>query len=230
MGRVAPGVYAVGVLILGLSACAEPIDPPSLTDPDRSAAWAEAMSFVEFLAGDTANQALWHDNVLRGAPADLAARARLVGGNWRLLVVAESWCSDAVYTVPFLSALADSVPGLELRLVRTDGHDALFVGHERNGRAAHPLVLILDGDGRERAAWVERPVELAAWIDARRATMADDDLRLYRRGWYAGNGGRTTLTEVLDLMDDVRNGRVPTVDAASADEAREVTPCLTPAD
>jgi hypothetical protein len=47
----------------------------------------------------------------RGVPADLAARARAVGGQWKLLAVAHAWCSDAVSAVVFLAALADRSRG-----------------------------------------------------------------------------------------------------------------------
>lgn len=230
MGRAVPRTSGPLLIALILVGCAGPAETPTLAGPDRSAAWDGAMTHAAFVAGDTANHALWRDNGLRGAPADLVARARQVGGEWKLLVVAESWCSDAVFVVPHLAALADSVPGLELRLLRTGGNDALFAGHDKDGRIAHPLVLVLDGAGRERAAWVERPAELAAWIDARRGELTDDELRLYRRGWYAGNGGRTALGEVLDLMDAVRDGRAPVVAAAPTGGERDVTPCPAPGD
>jgi hypothetical protein len=230
------GPLAAGLVFtaLGLAACAGHEAPPATSaaasGPDRSAAWDQALSYAEFVVGDTAHQALWREQAARGAPADLVARARAAGEAWKLLVVAESWCSDAAFSVPSLAALADSVPGLELRLLRTEGNDALFAGHERNGRTAHPLVLVLDGDGRERAGWVERPAQLAAWIDARRGAIPDDDIRLYRRGWYEGNAGRAAVAEVLDLVDDVRNGRAArsAADMAGPAPEREITPCPAP--
>jgi hypothetical protein len=218
------------VLLIALTACVgQERTPVPASGVDRSEAWADAMTYQEFMAGDTANLALWTELGRRGAPADVVARARQTAGSWKLLVVAESWCSDAVYSVPFLAALADSVAGLELRLLRVEGNEALFQGHERNGRAAHPLILVLDGAGRDRGGWVERPAELASWIDARRGILPDDDLRLYRRGWYEGNGGRTAMTEILDLLDDAIAGRAPVPPAAPlAAEEREVTPCPAP--
>jgi hypothetical protein len=229
MGFSAAYRIVPAALFIGLAACIGPEVPHSPAGPDRQADWDSALAFTAFVAGDTASQELWREHARRGAPADLVARMRHVGGEWKLLVLAESWCSDAVFSVPFLAALADSVPGLQLRILRTEGRDHLFAGHELNGRAAHPLVLLLDDAGRERGAWIERPAELAAWIDARRGTIPDDDLRLYRRGWYAGNGGRAAVGEVLDLMDAVRNGRGPIpAPAMAADAQREVTPCPSP--
>lgn len=230
MRRFGPLTASIAVFTLGLAACAAPETTPAASGPDRTAAWEAGLGYAQFVAGDTAHQALWRDHVTLGAPADLVARARSMGGEWKLLAVAENWCSDAVFAVPFLAALADSLPGVELRLLRTDGNDALFAGHELNGRAAHPLVLVLDGEGRERAGWVERPAQLAAWIDARRGTVPDDDIRLYRLGWYEGNAGRAAVAEVLDLVDDVRNGRAPRPAAATAgpDPEREITPCPAP--
>lgn len=212
------------LVLLGAGACAGPQTPSAPAGPDRSESWDAAVAYPEFVRGDTAHQRLWEARAALGAPADLVARARALTGDWRLLVVAESWCSDAVNAVPFLAALADSVPALELRVLRLAGNEPLFEGHERDGRLAHPLVLVLDGQGRERGAWVERPTELAAWIDERRGVLPDDDIRMYRSGWYEGNAGRAAVAEVVGLVGDIAAGRAPSVVVAPR-TAGEVTPC-----
>jgi hypothetical protein len=214
-------------LVLAAMACAEATEPRAPAGPDRSADWAAAARHDAFAVADTTHPELWLAHAARGVPADLAARARAIGGQWKLLAVAHAWCSDAVSAVPFLAALADSVPGLELRVVAARGNDHLFEGHELNGRRAHPLVLVLDDHARVRGAWIERPADLAAWIDARRGVLPDEDLRLYRQGWYAGNGGRAAVAEVLDLMEAVRDGRTPAPPAPAPPAAgdRPITPC-----
>jgi hypothetical protein len=226
MGRAAP-LCGLSAAILLAAACGGNGIPVAAAGPDRSDAWAAASGYAEFVAADPEYEALWREQAERGAPADLVARAR-DAGRWNLLVLAETWCPDAVYAVPFLAALADSVAALELRLLRVEGHEDLFAGHERNGRVAHPLVLVLDPAGRVRAGWVERPGELAAWIDARRGAIPDDDIRLYRNGWYQGNAGRAAMTEVLDLVDAARTGRTPATTRAVAASRAEVTPCPAP--
>jgi hypothetical protein len=214
-------------LLLAAMACAEATEPRAPVGPDRSTDWAAAVRHDAFVVADTTHPELWLAHAARGVPADLAARAREIGGQWKLLAVAQAWCTDAVSAVPFLAALADSVPGMELRVLAAKGNDHLFDGHELNGRRAHPLVLVLDNDARVRGAWIERPADLAAWIDARRGILPDEDLRLYRQGWYAGNGGRTAVAEVLDLMEAVRDGRAPAppAPAPAAAEDRPITPC-----
>jgi hypothetical protein len=217
------------VLTIVLAACASQEAPGSPPGPDRSAEWAAGVPFSDFLSADTINLALWQENARRGVPGDIVAAAREVGGEWRLLVLAESWCSDAVHSVPFLAALADSVAGLELRLLRVAGQEELFRGHERGDRARHPLVLVLDGGGQERAGWVERPLELASWIEARRGTIPDDDIRLYRQGWYEGNRGRGAMTEVLALIEGARSGRIAdTGPPPVATSGGDITPCPSP--
>jgi hypothetical protein len=214
-------------VVLAAIACAEATEPDAAAGPDRSTDWAAALRHDAFAVADTTHPEIWLAHAARGVPADLAARARAIGGQWKLLAVAQAWCTDAVSAVPFLAALADSVPGMELRVIAAKGNDHLFEGHELNGRRAHPLVLVLDEAARVRGAWIERPADLAAWIDARRGVLPDDDLRLYRQGWYAGNGGRAAVAEVLDLMEAVRDGRAPAppAPAPTAAEDRPITPC-----
>jgi hypothetical protein len=219
---------AVVVAAAGTTACGGMDTQRLEAGPDRSAEWSDALAFRDFVESDTARQSLWRTNARVGAPADLVARARALDGPWKLLVLAENGCPDAAYSVPFLAALADSVPGIDLRVLRIDGYDHLFAGYEKDGRAAHPLVLVLDDSGRERGGWVERPAELAAWIDARRGVLPDEELRLYRNGWYEGNLGRGALGEVLALVDDIRVGRAPATPRTSVASDVPVTPCPAP--
>lgn len=172
--------------------------------PDRSADWAAGLSFDTFLPTAAKNTDLWGRSGRLPTPPDVLARVAAVPGAWRLLVLSEDWCGDAANTVPVLARLADEAPSLELRLLARDGHLDLMDEHltgERRSRSI-PVALLLDADGRERAWWGPRPAPLQAWFlgDEAQARETDERYRELRR-WYARDRGRTTLDEVVTMLE-----------------------------
>src|SRR5690606_11419880 len=77
-----------------------------------------AQTFAEFVEGAEALADLWKAMARRAVPpAELVERASSLGVRRNLLVLNEDWCGDAVNTVPYVAALAEAVPGFELRIV-----------------------------------------------------------------------------------------------------------------
>ena len=106
--------------------------------------YEQGQSFDEFLAGVTSNRDLWLTLAERAKIApELEQRAGALGRRWRLLVVLEDWCGDAVNIVPVIARLADRMLGIELRIVGRDSHPELMDSH-------------LTGTSRSRAAEVAR--------------------------------------------------------------------------
>jgi hypothetical protein len=115
-----------------LVSSASPITPPapgSLNDR-FDAAWR----FAEFLAEAQANAILWRDTYrLARVDERAVARAGAIPGHWRLLVLVEDWCGDAVNTVPLLARVAELTPALELRVLPRDRHLDLMDAHLTDG-------------------------------------------------------------------------------------------------
>jgi hypothetical protein len=155
----------------------------------------------QFIAGAESNQELWRSVYARASvPAELAERAQQLPAR-HLLVLAEDWCGDAVNTVPVLAKLAEAVPELDLRILGRDANPDLMDPHLSAGAQAIPVVMVLDEDFRELGWWGSRPDPLQAWV--RTDGQALDKGARYReiRRWYARDRGRTTLEEVIGLME-----------------------------
>lgn len=154
-----------------------------------------------FLAGATANQELWRAVYDRArVPEELAERARHLPAR-HLLVLAEDWCGDAVNTVPVLARLAESVPGLDLRILGRDANPDLMDRHLSASAQAIPVVLVLDEEYRPLGWWGSRPEPLRAWVRSEGQRLDRDDRYREVRRWYARDRGRTTLEEVIGLME-----------------------------
>jgi hypothetical protein len=134
-------------------------------------------------------------------------RLRAAGRGLALLVVAEDWCADSVHTVPYIASLATAA-GIEMRIVnRAAGAPLLARYPTRDGRPATPLVVVLR-KGRDVAAWVERPAPLQELFFAM-ATSPESAKRFAdRAAWYDADRGRTTIAELLAVVEGTRGPQV----------------------
>lgn len=176
----------------------------------RADAWEDGVSFQAFLPSAQKNVDLWTQTYERAdPPADLLSRVASIPGDWRLLVLSADWCGDASNTVPFLARLAEAAPTLDLRLLDRDDHLALMDEHLTNGTSRSiPAVILLDGEGVERAWWGPRPADLQNWVLTVGKTLEPDVRYREIRKWYARDKGRTTLEEVVAMIERASGARV----------------------
>lgn len=161
-------------------------------------------SFVDWAVAARRNHDVWRDvHRLARVPRELVARARALPGRWRLLALAEDWCGDAFNSVPVIARLVDEVPNLELRVLARDENPALMDAHLTNGARSIPVVMVLDESGEEHGWWGPRPSELQAWVLETGLAMPPAERYLEIRRWYARDRGRSTLAEVLALLERV---------------------------
>jgi hypothetical protein len=165
--------------------------------------YERAPTIGEFIAGARQNQELWRSLVARATvPPDLVARASAVGEPRHLLVLVEDWCGDAFNTVPFVAALAAAVPGLDMRVLARDENPDLMDSHLTNGSRSIPVVMVLDEQFEELGWWGPRPAELQRWVLGEEGQSLPKEERYKAiRTWYARDRGRTTLEEVVGLIE-----------------------------
>ena len=167
-------------------------------NPER---FDNAPTFPEYLGTVRKNRDLWHalyDRVR--LPEDVTAAARGVPGPLKLLALTEDWCGDAVNTLPVVARLAEEV-GWDMRLLGRDENDDLMRSHLTDGRSRSiPVVIVYDADFEEVGWWGPRPRELQRWVlEKGLALESGERYRIVRR-WYARDGGRTALRELVDLI------------------------------
>jgi hypothetical protein len=180
--------------------------------------FSRAASFMEFLDAEPADRGRWleHFDGSAAAVSEVLPRVREIPGRWHLLVVAETWCSDAYNSVPHLARLADESPNLSLRVVRKERAAGLLDAYQVDGKGRIPLVVLLDENLAERGVWIERPAALRAHV-AKLREDASADVGAGVRAWYAEDGGRSALAEIAELIDEAARGGVvanPQLDSA----------------
>ena len=173
-------------------------------EPDKhmESVFERADTFDAFLGGVVENRELWHALAKRAVvPEGVAGRAQQLRRSWRLLVILEDWCGDAVNTVPMLARFAAETPSVELRVIRRDEHTALMDEHLTNGSRSIPILILLDDEYRERSCWGPRPQLLQRWFAAEGRALEKDARYREMRRWYARDGGRSTLLELIDQIE-----------------------------
>jgi hypothetical protein len=177
-------------------------------DSTMLALFSSGQTFADFLAAAKARREGWLGVAAQAQVAEsLVARAKAVGGSWRLLVVAIDACGDSMNNVPYLAKLAELVPGIELRIVLPANGRAVQETHRSlDGRTATPTFVLLDDQGTDMGCIVELPREVREWAHGVRATVGSDSLHAGIRRFYAENRGVAITTEAVEMLEAAKAG------------------------
>lgn len=177
-------------------------------DSTLQSTFNRGITFQQFVDAAVARREGWlrlqRDAVV--APA-LIARARAVGGNWQLLVIARDGCGDSMNSVPYAARLADSVPSLSLRIVSMSEGAAAAESHRtQDGRTATPTFILLNARGEDMGCLVELPAPLRQWTYTARKTVSSDSLHTYRDAFYTRDRGASLATELVEILEAAQAG------------------------
>src|SRR5688572_11403682 len=105
--------------------------------------FSSGRTWEQFLDSVSAQRELWlKTESAATAPSDLIERAKAASQGLRLVIVAEDWCPDSVYTVPYVASLARS-SNIPLRIVDRMLGEPLLVAHRTpDGRTATPTIVL----------------------------------------------------------------------------------------
>lgn len=167
--------------------------------------WNRAIPYEEFVGQAQKYQDLWQGvyRTVRISQELFEQACEAAEGieGVRFLVIAEDWCWDAALTVPILARLADESKCAGVRILRRDDHPEVMNQYLTNGTRSIPIVIVLDGDYRERGSWGPRPRELQAWAVAHKPQLPKDEFRKKLRRMYAQDRGRSTIRELFEVFE-----------------------------
>lgn len=174
--------------------------------------WEGALTFEQFVEqARPKHKPLW-EGIYRNAKAPEWAAAAAEGRTLNLVAITEDWCIDTSSTIPFLARVAETVPGIQLRMILRDANPDVMDRYLTDGSRSIPVVIVLDGEFRELGHWGPRPSELQAWVLANKGKIPTADQVREERRWYARDTGETTVREVLS------SGEWPVTDKPAEDD------------
>lgn len=167
------------------------------------ALYESGVDFPTFVEQISSRKEMWDRNVEKARiPAPLLERAKRVDRQLYLLIIAVDGCSDSANTIPWLGKLAAQVPKLDLRIVHPDAGRPVMLSHlTPDGRPATPTVLVLDADFNKVGAFIERPAPLQELAIASLEKGDPGTFLATKFAWYNEDDGRTTLEEVVAIME-----------------------------
>lgn len=168
-----------------------------------AAAFDKGMPWTEYLASTKQQHDIWVKNAGREVSAALVDRLRKAGSGLKILVIAEDWCSDSVNSVPYLGTLAGKA-GVDMRVITSEPGKPFMEAHRTpDGRAATPTVILIR-DGKEVAAWTERPASLQTWFIDMTGKIDTSDRQQRKMSWYEWNRGDDALAEIVALAEKTK--------------------------
>jgi hypothetical protein len=205
---------------------------PISADAELEALYRTGLEFSAYVDQMSQKRDTWRRAYAAATiPADVRYAAGLIPGRWRLLVVAEELCHDSQNTVPYLAALSESMPGLDLRIVDSKtGRPVMDARRTPDNRGATPTVLILDDSGNEAGCWIERPAPLQTFYLENKKLFSTagkherERLEAEFTRWYERDAGATTLREVIMLVDAAARG----ARGCSSVETKATAPSVSP--
>ena len=170
--------------------------------PDWKSRFETAFTFEQYVATAQKNQDLWRDVYrLATVPPSHIERVNAVRCPRHLLVLVEDWCGDAVNIVPPVVRLAEQADRLDVRLLGRDANPDIMNTHLTNGSRSIPVVMVLDDQFAECGWWGPRPHELQRWVIEVGLAMPSVERYRHIRAWYARDRARSTLDEIVSLIE-----------------------------
>jgi hypothetical protein len=190
-----------------------------MAELDHRKYWEEGYEWDRYFAEEVReHRALWEGVYARTRVPEWALEeARRIGGEWRVLVISEDWCGDAVNTVPVIARFAEAAPGVEMRVVKRDENPGLMDRYLTGTSRSIPVAMVLDREWRPVGWWGPRPADLQEFVLREKRAGARPAKEIYRdvRAWYARDRGETTLRELLAVMARRGSPGGPCTDASA---------------
>lgn len=109
-------------------------------------------------------------------PAEEASLVnKLREANWRVIILTEDWCGDAMMNVPILLLFAKAAD-VDVRLLYRDENLELMDQYLTNGTSrAIPIFIFMDEEGHEQAVWGPRAPTVQEMVSRYRSSLPPRD-------------------------------------------------------
>jgi hypothetical protein len=134
-------------------------------------------------------------------PETAAEHFRNLPSQQTWLLIVESWCADAVQTIPVLHKITETTPKLTLKIVLRDENEALMNHFLTNGTKSIPKLLIMDDDYKVIDTWGPRSQNATQLVVhyKKEHGVIDDTFKRNLQMWYNQDFGKSIVEEMTAL-------------------------------
>ena len=112
--------------------------------------------------------------------------------------------------MPIVARLVERCPNVDLRVLARDLNPDIMDAHLTGGSRSIPVIIALDEAYEERGWWGPRPTVLQRWVSGQGQLLEKTARYREARTWYARDRGRTTLEEVVSMLEGAVSPRIAT--------------------
>ena len=120
------------------------------------------------------------------------------------VVFVEAWCGDCAQNLPAIQAIAETAPGVELKIVIKSDNSDEMQKYLTNGAEAIPKLVRIQKDSLEDlGTWGARPVNaqiIAEHWKKNKETIAKEDFEKELHLWYAKNRSKDIQKEFWEML------------------------------
>jgi len=118
------------------------------------------------------------------------------------LIITETWCGDAVQSLPFFNKIAENCENIKLKIVLRDENPDLIDSFLTKGSRSIPKLIILDKDLQVINHWGPRSKAASKVVNdyIQEHGQIEDQLKTDLQVWYNKNKGEAILQEIQELM------------------------------
>jgi len=122
------------------------------------------------------------------------------------LLIAESWCADAVQTIPVLHKITSISPKLNLKIVLRDENEELMNDFLTNGAKSIPKLIILDDSYKVIDTWGPRSKNATELVVnyKKEHGVIDDTFKRNLQVWYNQDLGKSIVDDLVGLTSHIQ--------------------------
>lgn len=128
-----------------------------------------------------------------------------INPNFQLLIITEGWCGDAAQVLPVVNKMMEEI-GVEQKFVFRDINPELMDEYLTDGARSIPILIGVDGSGKEIFRYGPRPKEGMEMLKKHKANpeiYTDDEFHKDLQIWYNQNKGESIFNELSELLVEV---------------------------
>ena len=123
------------------------------------------------------------------------------------VVFVEAWCGDCAQNLPAIQAIAETAPGVELKIVIKSDNSDEMQKYLTNGAEAIPKLIRIQKDSLEDlGTWGARPKNAQAIAEhwkKNKETIPKEDFEKELHLWYAKNRSKDLQNEFFEMLTTI---------------------------